>query len=374
MKILMLSTQNAGIAWWRFQAPAKALRAAGHAVTVFEEPEYAEAAAHYGDLWGWLQEHAKDYDVIHAGYSSAQVFTQILLALRHKDGKRILTDIDDDYKAIPAYNLGFKTFGPATLDRRIVRAQLLVSDAVSVSTSTLEGALDTGRIRYLLPNMYYPPDWAYPRDPARDQDKAVRIMLAGGYGRFGDWELVREALLALAAKYQQRIKILFFGCTPDWVEPLMADKHNPGANTAFYIQPALDPAQFPRLMRRLAPDIYLSPTITNPFNASKSDIKAVEAALAGAAFMCTDFTTYRDVPSEACLKVSNTYAQWFEGLSALVEDPALRARLTGKCQEWAAAQRDITKHVGIWEAVYEKVLAQAPIQSLADLTGVATIH
>lgn len=368
MKILMLTTQNAAIAWWRFQAPAKALRAAGHEVTIFEEPEYSEAAVSYGGLWGWLLEHSHDYDVIHVGYSSSDVLTRILLAIRHKENKKFITDIDDDYTKVPTYNAGFKTFGPATLDRRIVRAQLLVSDAISVTTPTLSQALDvSSRPHHILPNMVYLPDWDHPVDPQRHKDSTIRIMLAGGNARYGDWALIQEALESVVAKYGQKVRLIFAGCTPDWVEQWLQDRGVPENNRATYVQPVMDPALFPKVMKWLAPDIYLSPTIPNQFNASKSNLKAIEAALSGATFMCTDFTTYGDVPNDACLKVSNTYTQWFEGLSALVEDATLRKRLNHKCLNWVYDTRDITKNTKMWLDTYQSVLDSPAITSLEDL-------
>ena len=43
-------------------------------------------------------------------------------------------------------------------------------------------------------------------------------------------------------------------------------------------------------------------------------IKALESAMVGAAFACTDWATSADVPKGTCLKCDNTPPQWEESL------------------------------------------------------------
>lgn len=374
MKIFMLSTQNTGIAWWRHQAPAKALRAAGHEVTVFEEPELAEAAEAYGGIWGWLCANLDKYDIVHSGYSSADVLTKILVANRHKNARPFIVDIDDDLETVPAYNQGFKTFGPATLDRQVVRAQLLVSDAMSVSTQPLLDTFKFKKPKFLLPNMVYRPDWDHPVDPAAANDASVRILLAGGESRYADWAALKEALPAIVARYdgtkgRPKARIMFFGWYPDWAADMIADPRNPDANAAIHIHSTGNVARFCQTLRWLRPDLYLSPVLKNPFNASKSNLKALEAGMCGAALVCTDFTTYDTVPNDTCFKVANTPVQWTETLSAAIEDAAMRKRVAGNCAEWVRSTQDITKHIKLWEDTYAAVLAQPPITKLEDLVG-----
>ena len=377
MKIFMLSTQNAGVAWWRHQTPAAALRAAGHEVVVFEEEELAAAAEAYGGIWGWLCANLDKYDIVHTGYSHSDVLTKILVANRHKNERRFIVDIDDDLDTVPSYNLGFKTFGPAQFHRETVRAQLLVADAVSTSTTTLRDALRMSKTKYALPNLVHPPDWDYPVDPDAAHDNAVRILLAGGESRYADWEILKEPLTTLAAKYDGRegrpkVRIIFFGWYPDWAAHMLASPNDAVSNCASYIQSTSSIKRFCQALRWVRPDIYLSPVLKNPFNASKSDLKAMEAGMTGAVLACTDFTTYADVPSEVCSKVDNTYTQWYESLAALVEDPTLRQRKATACRDWTLSTRDVRQHVGLWVDAYEATLAAPPITRLEDILGEQT--
>lgn len=373
MKILMLTTQNVGIAWWRFQLPARALRRAGHEVTVFEEADYRRVAEEYGHLWGYLDQCCDDYDIIHSGYSTVEEHVQVLCAIRNKEGKHFLTDIDDDLNSVPTYNPGFKTFGPASPERKVALLQLRVSDAVTFSTEPLKTSLSPIVQRsFVLPNLVDPDTWDYPVDPKRAEDKTIRILLAGGQGRYGDWQHLKEPLEHLVGKYdgkegRPKVHLFFMGCTPDWVAPWLSDPKNPHQNRATYIRPTASVPLFQRALRWIAPDIYLSPLEPNTFNRSKSNLKAMEAALCGASFVCTDWETYQDVPSGAALKVENTYTQWYESLSALVEDEGLRKSMNQKGLEWTMDTMVIDKYIDRWVDAYSNVLSRPPINRLEDI-------
>ena len=138
----------------------------------------------------------------------------------------------------------------------------------------------------------------------------------------------------------------------------MSDKLNPEANRVFYIQPTPDVTLFNKVLRYVSPDIIISPVQTNDFNRSKSGLKFLEAALAGAAFLCTDYPTYEIAPKGSCLKVDNTPTQWKESLSALIEDPDLRAQLVDKARDYVLDSCTAEGHIQERISFYEEVIAR----------------
>jgi hypothetical protein len=163
------------------------------------------------------------------------------------------------------------------------------------------------------------------------------------------------------------LRLIFMGCIPDWAGRWMLSSSDPAANRAFGILGCFNVATYRATLRWLAPDIFFSPVQANEFNKSKSHIKAFDAAEAGAAFLCTDWPTYGDVPTSAAIKVSNTTTQWREAIGALVEDAALRTRLNTRLKEWVADTQLIDTHIHRWVDFYTAVREGGIVQSIEDV-------
>ena len=384
MKILMLPTWFGGISWWRFEVPAKALKAAGHEVYCAGHKEVYEGASKYkGDPMKWLEDIVPNYDLIHTGYSADPVYGSALFQYRDKYNIPIITDIDDDLDNVPTYNSGWRSFHPGTRTQRIVKTQLTYSDAISFSTEPLAtslGYLAKDKSSAVLQNWIDVNSWDHPTAPDRSKDKSIRLLITGGSGRYGDWEIFREPLEWALKHYDGNstptLRVFFIGGTPDWVLPYMSDKQNARNNRVFYVQPAPTVTLFNRLVRYISPDIVISPTIKNEFNRSKSGLKYLEASLAGAAFLCTDWPTYSVAPKGCCLRADNTPTQWKESLAALIEDPALRGQLVEKAREHVLdsclAEQHIQQRVQFYEEVISARRAKDCQVSLATTSAVPT--
>ena len=101
-------------------------------------------------------------------------------------------------------------------------------------------------------------------------------------------------------------------------------------------------------------------------NESKSQIKAYDAAMTDAAFLCTDALPYADVPHDASIKVKTEY-EWRESLCALVEDQALRQRLAGRLKTWCLDEWEIDRHIHKWVDLYDEIYARGPITGLDEI-------
>jgi hypothetical protein len=335
-----------------------------------------------GKFRQWAAEQMQTADVIHAGYSGEYQFSKTLFELRDKYEVPIITDIDDDIDGVPTYNTGWRSYGAGKLGQRVVRTQLQYSDGVTYSTTPLFEALSrynqTGRV---LENWVDIDSWDFPTPPNRKDDQSIRIMVTGGRARYGDWSIIKEPLEFVLGKYdgkegRPKARLFFIGGTPDWVQPWMKDKLDPLANSCFYIHPTQDLILFNQLVRHVAPDIILSPVQKNDFNRSKSGLKFLEAALASATFICTDYDTYSNAPDGTCLKVDNTFAQWQGALEEAITNKDLRNRLCEKARSHVVDFCDAKDHISPRLAFYQQVveakacqqsqtLAQAPVATSA---------
>ena len=365
MKILMLPTWFGGIGWWRFQVPAKVLRNAGHEVFCPTADQLNfELAKRHNNPFAWLEEEIPKYDLVHAGYSADPTLSIALFNSRDKFNVPVIIDIDDDIDHVPTYNKGWATFYPGSRGQKTVKTQLNYADGVTFSTIPLANTL-----KYLtkhnksivLENWIDVDSWDFPTPPERQKDKSIRLMITGGNGRYGDWEIFKEPIEWAMKKYdgtdgKPLLRLFFIGGTPDWVLPYIESKNDPTKNRVFYIHPTSSVPLFNKLVRYVSPDIILSPTQKNEFNRSKSGLKFLEASLVGAVFVCTDFDTYSNAPDDCCIKVDNTFTQWQGAIGELIENVELRSKLANKAKSYVLDYCDAKDHITPRLEFYQSVL------------------
>jgi hypothetical protein len=367
--------------------PARALREAGHEVVDYHGDNHAFediAKGNNGEALPVLCKLMDTVDVVHVGYSDIIQHVELLVQMREYSlqqgrGVPFITDIDDDLNSVPTYNLGYKAYHPGAPGKKIALLQLHVSDGLAVSTAPLAEAMAPhARALYHLPNLDETRLWqGLAPDPQRGADQSVRLLFAGGQGRYGDLEVLREPLEWAMGRYdggvhsgtlRPKLRAFFVACTPDWAAKWMEDDSDPTKNSAFHIWYS-DPKAYRASLAYIAPDIMVNPVITNKFNASKSCIKAYEASHVGAAFLCTDWPTHDPLPSETCLKVDNTATQWKESLGQLIEDAALRQRLVDRLSQYVLENCQIGPHINRWESAYADAIKRGPIKDLSEVVN-----
>jgi len=386
MKILHLYTQAGGVNQWRFKTPARALVDAGHEVIDFwgDNHAFADMGKTDSEVLATLCKLIEKVDIVHCGYSSILQHTELLVQAREHSiriGRNIpfIVDIDDDILSVPPYNLGYKAFHPGAPGKKVVLLQLHVADGVSVSTKPLIDVLTShARAIYHLPNLDDSSLWQnLPTDPTRSDDQSVRLFFAGGQGRYGDLDVIREPIEWALAHYDgkthsgsRRPKARFFtaACTPDWAAPFMQNDYDPTKNDAFHIWHA-EPKTYRAILSWVAPDIFINPVQANTFNASKSCIKAYEASRVGSAYIGTDWPAHDPLPTGTCLKVDNTPTQWKESLGQLIEDKELRQRLAVGLKAHVLKNAQIEDHIDLWENTYTETIKLGPIKDLSQIVN-----
>jgi len=364
----MLHLQEAGVGEYRHFIPARALAKLGADVTYWQPPDKVPS-----DMAQWVLENGKRYDVLHVGYASAISAVNLLAAAREYTNWRMLTDIDDDIEHVPPYNFAAREYLNGAEQRNCARLHLRISDGVTATTPPLSTVLDKfARNVRILPNCLDEASWhGLPIAPDRDDDKSVRILFSNSLGHYGDMAEVREVMDWLVGKYDGKegrahIKLLFAGMLPDWAIRWMQDMKCANVNRAFLLQSCNVPT-YRAMLKWLRPDILCAPLARNEFNNSKSHIKAYDAAMCGAALVCTDVGAYEPVPSNCAVKLDNSFAQWQYYLEQLIEDVDHRRTLHSNLTQYALDNWTISQHIDKWVAAYEHVLAAPPVRELADI-------
>jgi glycosyltransferase involved in cell wall biosynthesis len=329
-----------------------------------DSPNFAEVL---GDKWQYkLLDMIDDYDLLHCGYTTSLDCVEAYVGLREKANIPVITDIDDDFVNVPTYNRAFQSYHQAAPHRRIVTLNLRVSDGVTVSTDHLATVLSPfARKLAVLPNYHDFEPWSQsPLDPRRLEDKSVRFMFSGGPGRLGDLATVKDAFEWAMDKFPQ-LRLFFVGVLPDWAYKWMENKIDPAANRCFFIN-SCPISTYRAILNWISPDVLFSPVVENEFNKSKSCIKAYDAAEISAAFLCSDWPTYEDVPNDCAIKVSGTY-QWKEAIEQLIKDASMRVTLNSRLRDWTIEERLIDKHIHKWVSFYKEVIDKGPVRSYEDL-------
>lgn len=370
LRVLLLNIQGSGVGEYRFWMPARALQRAGMQVTYF--PEGSESIfKDDGSLLNWFERNARNHDVMHLGYTVEAELIRWLMAVRGFANLPMITDLDDDFMNVPPDNYAFGEYHTTSDVRKIVRMHLRVSDAATMSTTPLHAVVGHEcRHSIVLPNCNEAAMWEHPQDPRRAEDKSIRVLFAGNMGRYADLNTVRDVLEGAMRKYdgtdgKPHMRLFFLCCLPDWANQWMQSKTDPLANRCFYLRQC-NVSIYRPLLRWISPDILISPLVANKFNESKSQIKAYDAAMTGAAFLCTDALPYADVPNDAAVKAATPY-EWQESLCALVEDAALRQKLSSRLKTWALDSWEIDNHIQRWIDLYEEVYARGPIRDLSEI-------
>jgi glycosyltransferase involved in cell wall biosynthesis len=104
-------------------------------------------------------------------------------------------------------------------------------------------------------------------------------------------------------------------------------------------------------------DLAIAPLIDKPGNATRSDIKLKEYAIAGVPWLASDYGPYVGYGEEQGGRLVADDA-WFDALHALLCEGKAHRKLAKRGQKWAKDQT-LERNVGFWVAAFEEAAALA---------------
>jgi O-antigen biosynthesis protein len=280
-------------------------------------------------------------------------------SLSHK----ITIEFDDDVWNIPWWNPAITAYTPVVLD--IFDHTLSTCKKIIVSTEALKQSTEEhfgekmDKIR-VCPNLLDRDDWRL-RRREKMEEEGITILWQGSAHHQLDIDEVVEPVKALLEEYGDKIKVLFFGGLPyaltTW-HPVIGTNfalQSPDAkySNLGYVKP-VDLKFYPAAMMDIAPDICIAPLCNEKFNNSKSNIKVLEGAMAGAACVATDLPPYQNIPGPRVQPGDED--GWYKTLKTLIDDADMR-------HDIAVQQKQITMLDWTWEnlekrSLWEKTLGE----------------
>jgi len=353
--------------YWRVTAPARSMGAktclipemggAHHVCTPNEEEHFP---------WGMDEDHNSSYPA-HEGGAAVWTRPDLLRAIHaramaQQHGIRTVSESDDNYMSNVKFNIYMKSNGFGE-DHRMKHLQAMAShDACIFSTAYLRDAyhkafkeaLDRRHVpteMYVVENHVFEEDWPEPI-PMREDGK-IRVGWMGSPSHIWDVDLAWGALLAanLAGGH-----VVMIGYDPSNPEHSITSKRSMG-KVKQWRKVGFEHIGWQTMdwKSRLALplDIGLAPLLVNDFTLAKSDIKAIEYTIAGAAVIASNMSVYNQhwVHGETAL-LAGSPSEMIDHTLLLMRDAKLRRTLVENAQQYVREERSLERNGWMWrEAV-----------------------
>lgn len=254
-------------------------------------------------------------------------------------GFRVLVEVDDDYLIGPP----MVPNGSTEWKRRINPHEDIYSyeahariaefaDGIIVTTERLAQAYrDVNDHVYVCRNSVDPQDWPEPEKP---NDGIFRIGYSASHSHWFDANEVTRALSWAAA--QPGVEVVIFGLKRDWQFPVTQ------------VPWTRDLAEYRRSLSVL--DVGVCPLRPGPWADCKSDVKAMEYAMAGSAAIVSRTEPYREWHDQPFALTADTPKDFLRHVKWLVANQDAARELAANALNYVTENRFITQEIPKWRA------------------------
>lgn len=321
--MMFVASSLYAVPWYRCIVPGVELMKRGHEVELRDQP---------GELEG------RDPDVL---VSQAWLQDAMFHAVDRINANGGLTvyDMDDDPWSLHPQNPGYPYWSDPETQLRLAELMRSVRKVTTTTPELAERLAKYNKDVTVLPNMLPSAFWPDKRRETRDTNKLV-VGWAGSISHVPDLKEIDAVIFDLLDRYPQ-IEVHMAGASADW----LSRTHD---RIKFF--DAVPIEQYPELLAGF--DIGLAPLINSKFNQAKSDLKALEYAMAGVPFVGSKIPAYARVVKQGETGfLAAKYADWMKHARALIESAELRDSVAEKARAWAET-RTIERNMADRERVY----------------------
>ena len=351
--------QGGNDCYWRVEMPAKHIGA--KLIRIPEESggfdltdpnmdrdfrwQLTEDGAEYPDLEGTaVFTRPCDYRTVHA------------IAMRDNYGCRIVAELDDNYVAPGKFNLAIRDWDDPGLIKGTHMAILLYYDAIIFSTEWLRDRYVKEYRKELrlrakhLPELHIagnhidPDDWPK-RSPMR-KDGKLRVGWMGSPSHIWDLKMAYPALLAA---HRLGHEVVIIGFDPHWrPEDTYISGVRPQYPFEYTYIPWKNPLDYGRPEIGLPLDIAIAPLTHDEFNLGRSDVKALEYGISGAAVVASQTVYNRTLVHGETALLGQSREEHEQNVLRLIADDTLRENLAGNLAQYIREERLIQHHINDW--------------------------
>lgn len=266
----------------------------------------------------------------------------LIIAGMQKDGIPVYVESDDNYFVQPPSPPGTvgrpwqRRIDPSRKDMHSLEAHVKIAsfaDGVIVSTEALAREYrEVNANVHVCPNSVDPTDW---EDTPREDDGIFRIGFAGSASHWIDLPLIFECL-AWASR-QPDVEVIYMG----------NKSYFPAPFEYTHVGWTDDLAEFRRNLLQL--DVGLCPLRPGRWANCKSDVKALEYTMAGAAVVCSRVEPYKAWARKPCIPVANQ-REFTRAVKHLVKRRDEARQIAQAAKEYVLAERTAKVAAESWRA------------------------
>lgn len=276
----------------------------------------------------------------------------IQMSEMQEQGIRVLVEVDDNYlspecaRMQPAWG---KKHGDGYDTLEAHRKIAGWADGIIVTTDELgKRYRPVNRNIFVCPNQVEPDDWA---DATKPDDGIFRVGWFASSTHGKDAALVRRALEW--ASRQKDVEVVTMGLDPSWT---FKRRHVPWSN---------DMGVYRQLLRNL--DVGLAPVVPDAWSTCRSDVKALDYVMAGAAPVVSDEPPYKTWTPPGALK-ARTAAQFFGLVKHLVRNRDEARQLADEQRAWTLEHRTYAGNAWRWEEACQRSTTRSSTPARAATT------
>lgn len=277
-----------------------------------------------------------------------------------EQGKKIVMDNDDTYKETDTRK--FKDL-LSKVDHWVDEFGRF-ADLITCSTEFLaEEYRKLNKNVVVLPNCVDPDMW--PEEPQRNEGDKVRIGFVGSVAMNGDFEPLRDALLALTKN--SNITVVLFALPPKREDTALAQKYYKEDYEFWETlnvewQPFVPRADYEETLDNLRLDLMVIPRRDDYFNRCKSNLKFLEASMLEIPVIAQGFPDKKspyevDLQDADHMVIVKDNSKWLDTIMLLAFAKPMRERIGRKAKEYVLRRYDINKNIHLWEETYQKLLS-----------------
>ncbi len=180
----------------------------------------------------------------------------------------------------------------------------------------------------------------------------IRLFWAGGSSHYEDLMLLQEVLPEIMKRYPQ-VKLVILGMLFK-----AALKNIDKDRVEFHSW--VPTSAYPYKVAALNPTIGIIPLVDSKFNRAKSPIKWLEMGALGVACVTSLVSPYKEIATEnnGVFIRNNNAKGWVKGISLLIEDAILRAKMGGDAQRYVDTHFNAKKNAHLWTDAYMTLLEE----------------
>ncbi len=285
-------------------------------------------------------------------------------------GKKIISEVDDDYFHIDLSNPAYKYYYDKAQD--LINFYKL-SDAMTVTTDHLKKEMLAYNSNiFVLPNsldiasqdkLLASPDRLkntkyldkkqkeIPKEEvAKLLEGKIKILWQGSPTHRIDLQQATPALHKICRE-NKNVILIMMACTTDTIL-----NSTPEGQLILVAPVAI--FNYHQVLSTIPADIGICPIHDIRFNYSKSNLKYLEQSINDMVVVCSNVENYKKtvIHGETGLLANNTEKDWYNKLNFLIENAEERKRMRENAKKFVIENYDMSKNVQLWLDCYNKVL------------------